>query len=321
MIISEVFGTPIEDDGIVLSGPLRSPRNMLAEQTYGGHASVHDDATAQTLGFKAAAIEGPTHFSQFVPLAHHVWGDLWLSEGGLSACYKMACHEGEEVRAFMARPKAGETQVAIWLTRADGAEILRGTASIGSDNPPSAVEAKMAALSPPDPFRVILRDVELGASRPRERVRLGHDDIMGDLYPFSLRQKLTTITEPSPFYTPSGSNPWGKPIIPFEMVSVLLHHVAASDPWVGPQPTVDMFVDQQIHMVAGPLFVSEDYEIERTVVALSGSRRTESCWVRTDVFRPGEQDILATMLLNVASFKDLYPGYEEMLASIRATSA
>ena len=42
---------------------------MLIEQEYGGHKSIHDDAEAERLGFKAGPIEGPTHFSQFDPLA------------------------------------------------------------------------------------------------------------------------------------------------------------------------------------------------------------------------------------------------------------
>lgn len=41
---------------------------MLAEQTYDGHKSIHDDAMAADLGLRAGPIEGPTHFSQFDPL-------------------------------------------------------------------------------------------------------------------------------------------------------------------------------------------------------------------------------------------------------------
>jgi hypothetical protein len=316
----QIFETVIEDDGQTLAGSFRSPRNMLSEQAYGGHASIHDDETAQKLGFKSATIEGPTHFSQFVPLAHRIWGDRWLSEGCISASYKAACHEGEQVKAFMAKPEAGETQVAIWMTRSDGTEILRGTASVGLNNPPSALELKLAALPEVDPFRVILKDVVPGVTRKREPVRLGFDTVMGALYPFSLRRKLTLISEPSPLYVPGAETAWGGPIIPFEMVSVLLHHLADTDPWLGAEATIDLFVDQEIRMVAGPLLVDEDYEIERQVVALSGSRRTESTWIRTNVFRLGGSDILATMLINIASFKDSYPGYDEKLAAIKAAS-
>jgi len=45
------------------------------------------------------------------------------------------------------------------------------------------------------------------------------------------------------------------------------------------------------------------------VVALSGSRRTESMWVRTTVFATDEKPV-ATMLLNLASMKDSYANYE-----------
>ena len=44
-------------------------------------------------------------------------------------------------------------------------------------------------------------------------------------------------------------------------------------------------------------------------MALSGSRRTESMWVRTTVFASGNKPV-ATMLLNLASIKDSYANYE-----------
>jgi len=59
---------PTSDTPFSLTGPLRSPVQMLADQSYGGHSSVHDDATAASLGLTAGPIEGPTHFSQLDPL-------------------------------------------------------------------------------------------------------------------------------------------------------------------------------------------------------------------------------------------------------------
>jgi hypothetical protein len=44
-------------------------------------------------------------------------------------------------------------------------------------------------------------------------------------------------------------------------------------------------------------------------VALSGSRRTESMWVRTTVFGTDDKPV-ATMLLNLASIKDSYANYQ-----------
>ena len=64
-------------------------------------------------------------------------------------------------------------------------------------------------------------------------------------------------------------------------------------------------------MHSGPLFVGHLYEMDREVVALSGSRRTESLWIRTRVFAQGEDELLATMLLNAAYMKYSFPNYAE----------
>lgn len=314
------FMTRIESHAAAFSGPWRTPRNMLTEQTYGGHASVHDDETARRMGFSAAPVEGPTHFSQFAPLCCQVWGEDWLARGGLSVSFKSAVSDGEEVQAFIGRPSAGETQLPIWMVKQDGTEALRGTASLGDNNPPSALEEKLAGLPAPDPRRVIFRHVAAGAKRPRVTARIAYDEPMGQLYPFTLAQKLTKITEGSPYYEPHARTPWGGPVLPIEMISVLVHHVADSDPWVPLKPTIDLFVDQEIRLSNGPLLVDQDYEIERTLVALSGSRRTESCWVRSDIFLPGEDEVLASVLLNVGSFKDSYSDYDKELAGIEAAA-
>ena len=61
------FTTEILERDNLLVGPWRSPKQMLHAQVYDSHASIHDDATAQKLGFQGGTIEGPTHFSQFAP--------------------------------------------------------------------------------------------------------------------------------------------------------------------------------------------------------------------------------------------------------------
>ena len=92
----------------------------------------------------------------------------------------------------------------------------------------TALEQRLTELKPlADP--VILRDIKLGLKTGRQAVRMAFDQNMGELYPFSLRQKLAVITEPSPFYS-RRDNPWGRPIIPMEMLSVLFQYRAKDDP-------------------------------------------------------------------------------------------
>src|SRR5690242_13405415 len=82
------FTTELSESGNLLVRPWRRPRQMLHAQTYDSHASIHDDATAQKLGFQGGTIEGPTHFSQFAPLGERIWGREWFETGCLSAHYR-----------------------------------------------------------------------------------------------------------------------------------------------------------------------------------------------------------------------------------------
>jgi len=85
---SKAFETAITDTADALAGPWRQPHQMLNTQVYDSHASIHDDATAQKLGFQGGTIEGPTHFSQFAPLCERLWGKAWFETGCISAHYR-----------------------------------------------------------------------------------------------------------------------------------------------------------------------------------------------------------------------------------------
>ena len=313
--MTKAFDSEIAESNGWLAGPWRQPKQMLHAQTYDSHASIHDDATAQKLGFQGGTIEGPTHFSQFAPLCERIWGKEWFETGCLSAHYRNPVFEGEEVQASLETPKPGQNICTIGMTRKDGTEILRGTASVGRDVTDTALSQRLKELKPlTDP--VILRDIKVGMKTGRQSVKMDFDQHMGDLYPFSLADKLKVITEPSPFYS-GGDNPWGKPIVPFEMLSVLFQYRAREDRLPVRGPAVGLFADQEIRLTRGPLFVGESYTCEREVVALSGSRRTESMWVRTTVFG-ADGAPTATMLLNGASIKQSYATYEKEYAALYA---
>jgi len=308
------FDTVISEREGVLSGPLRAPKQMLAQQEYDGHTSIHDDATAQKLGFKGATIEGPTHFSQFAPLGFALWGDLWLRRGCISAHYRAPVYEGEEVKALMRRPENGGVQTEIWMLRANGDEILRGTAAVGPDFPASALDERLGTLPPlPDP--VILADVKVGMRSARTPVRMDAEQHMGALYPFSLAQKLTRITEPSAFYSNS-EHVWRRPILPMEMISVLMQYSARDNSFKTRGPAVGLFADQEIRLFDGPVLAGEPYDIERQVVALTGSRRTESMWVRSTLYASGTERKVAAMLLNLATMKETYAPYAQEHAAL-----
>ncbi|WP_304641306.1 hypothetical protein [Pseudomonas sp.] len=297
------------DTPLYLCGPLREPRQMLQEQEYSGHTSIHDDSMAEKLGFKAGPIEGPTHFSQFVPLLAEVFGQSWFERGCFSAHFQNMVVEGEQVRAFVELPRPGATRLRCWAEKADGTPVLEASASIGPGDAPTLLDERMSKLRPVEKL-VILADLHVGMKgAEEEQVRMDADQHMGNLYPFSLNQKLERITENSPWYSDS-DNPWGRPIIPLEMVSVLAEYTSKQAAFPVRQPVIGLFADQEIRMVEGPLFVGERYLIRREIAALSESKRTESYWVRTRIFDASGETLKAEMLLNHATLKHSYANYE-----------
>jgi hypothetical protein len=312
-----------------LCGPLRRPRQMLAEQRYDGHKSIHDDAMAESLGLRAGPIEGPTHFSQFDPLLHHLYGQAWFEAGCLSAHYQNMVVEGEEVRAFVQPAEPGRRLARIWAEKRDGTPVLTGTASVeprvegeptesAKLTEPTEIEQRIAKLRPPGRL-VIYRDLRVGQKAAvAERIRMGFEQHMGDSYPFTLADKLKVITEPCRWYTPEGAagSPWGRPILPREMISVLLSSSSAPD-LRGRGPAIGLFAGQEIRLIRGPLFVDHPYDLEREVIALSESARTESAWIRTRVFDGETRALVAEMILNHAVMKASYAAYDREAAELR----
>ncbi len=288
-----------------LVGPTRMPRQMLGDQEYDGHASVHDDDVADELGLAGAPIEGPTHFSQFDPLAFEAWGPQWFESGCISAHFLNMVVEGESVTAGLGRPADGVARID--AAKADGSAVLTGTATVEPDAPTELGErlAKTQARDPGELF--IVDQVRLGpvpGDAPIASVDL--DTPNGHLYPFSLADKLDAITERSPWYD-SDASPWGRPILPFEMYSVLAGKVGTRLPVRG--PAVGLFIDLEVRAVDGPLFVGEEYRLEREVLAVGQSRRVESHWVRTVIRSVATGRHAATVLLHSGVFKASYADY------------
>ena len=170
----------------------------------------------------------------------------------------------------------------------------------------------MASRATPDNL-VILEHMKIGDKSPKvDTVHMNFDQHLGNSYPFTLAEKLEKITENCRWYQPdhATNSPWGTPIIPTEMIS----------PFVGftpsglkdaKGPAIGLFADLEIKMIKGPLLVGRDYALEREVVGLGESKRTESVWVKTSIKDVVTGELLATTLLNSATLKQSYAKYEE----------
>jgi hypothetical protein len=286
-----------------LEGGPRRPQQLLADQRHGERASVHDASTADALGLAGAPIEGPTHFSQFDPLAYALWGRRWFEEGCISAHFTTMVFEGEAVTPRLAPESAVFGRIT--AVKDDGAGVLTGTASIGRDASTELDERRSRSREPGELF--VMDQLEVGQrTAATVTVAVAMDESNGALYPFSLRQKLAAITEPSSWYA-SADNPWGRPVLPIEMISVLAQKSGHAFPIRG--PAVGLFLDLEIRLEGSPLFVDQNYEIDREVVAVGQSRRTESCWIRSTLTDADTGALAATVTLHSGVFKESYAGY------------
>jgi hypothetical protein len=217
--------------------------------------------------------------------------------------------EGEEVRAEIDEPAPNATRTLARAFKADGTPVLEASASVGPDHGETLLEGRLKALRPARDL-VILADLKAGMTgADSEIVRMGPDQHMGDLYPFSLADKLKVITETDPMYSGAGASPWGRAVIPLEMVSVLANYSSHGARFPVKNPSIGLFADLEIRMIDGPLFVDQDYLLRREIVALSQSRRVENYWVRTRIFDATGKKQVAEMLLNHGVMKASYPHY------------
>lgn len=298
---------PAFDTPITLTGPWRGPAQMLQEQSHDGRMSVHDGATAASLGLAGAPIEGPTHFSQFDPLAVQLWGHAWFERGCISSHFRTMVVEGEEVQA--SAMATTQDRATIEAHKRDGTPVLEGSISLGPDHPQTALEARRARQGDHGEL-FIIDQLEVGMTVPAPYVaQIPFESSNGPLYPFSLAEKVAKITEPSPWYTPQGapSNPWGRAVVPFEMLSVLANKSGRAFPVRA--PVLGLFLDLEVRMVRGPVFADHDYELRQSVIGLSQSKRTESYWTETTVTDPATGDLVAVVVLHQGVFKQSYAGY------------
>ena len=288
---------------------MRGPVQMLAEQTYDDHLSVHDEATATSLGLSGAPIEGPTHFSQFDPIALELWGQQWFETGCISSHFSTMVVEGQQVRA--SATTTSDHAATITAMRDDGETVLTGSLSV-SPHPTTALEERMANRRDPGELFIVDQLFEGMVSAAPQDTTMDLGTGNGPLYPFSLQQKLNGITERTSWYD-SADNPWGRPIVPMEMLSVLANKVG--ERWPVRQPSLGLFLDLEVRLEGTPVFVDETYVVEREIVGLSASRRVESYWTRSTLTEKESGRHAATVLLHSGVLKDSYPEYpKEKLA-------
>jgi hypothetical protein len=287
--MAEPFAAILENG--VLAGPVRAPRNSAR---HAGAGSIHDDATAQKLGFRGGTVAGSLHMEQFPPLLTKSLGDDWIQTGGMSLYFKYATTDGEPVQAFADAapdPGADRPRIRIWMDDVKGNRVCDGTASVGGADPDSACRQRIADVHPPQDIR-ILSSLTVGATSAPVPTRIEAS---------LLDQRLAVITEPLPAYT-DATIFGGRVATPALQVrafrpgeSQLLQR--------GRDFGVGLFGGIELQHVVGPVLVDRDYQTYARVLAVGDTPKTEFFWYEGVLVDPSTDSEVARMLMMLRFMK------------------
>lgn len=295
MSSGEAFGVSRVEPGVV-AGPLRAPRN----QALNARGSIHDDATAQKLGFRGGTVAGSLHMEQFPPLLEHVLGRRWYQSGSLSLYFRYATRDNEPVRCFARAPEddtAENIQIEVWMDDTEGHRVADGTASVGAPDEHSALRQRIAATPEPEDIR-ILRGVAKGHSCAGIATRAETEQ---------LNSRLEVVTERVKGYTDASQ--WGGLICTPAMM-VRLMRVVERELWPRDESFgVGLFGAIELQNLKGPVLVARDYEARGRVLAVGETPKTEYVWYESVISGGGED--VASMLMMLRFMKASSPRWRD----------
>lgn len=276
-----------EQDG-VLAGPVRTPRNSARHL---GAGSIHDDATAQKLGFRGGTVAGSLHMEQFPPLLIETFGEDWLKTGGMSLYFKYATTDNEPVQAFVRRAQPGDKQIEIWMDDASGNRVADGTANISGVDPASCVRQRIAAMPSAQDIR-ILANIAAGDAGSRVATRIT---------PEALESRVAVVTEPLAAYT--DATIFGQRIATPALQVQILRPAESSILPRNSDFGVGLFGAIELQLKAGPVFVDHDYESQAKVLAIGETPKTEYLYYEASLFEPGSDSAVLSMIMMLRFMK------------------
>lgn len=289
---TKVTGEFVERDGVV-TGPFRAPRNMASGA---GEGSIHDDATAQRLGFRGGTVAGSIHMEQLPPLLLRAFGERWFEKGTLSCYFRNATTDREPVRAFIRLPGADNPDgpADVWMEKEDGLTVLEGYASAMVPTEDTLVRRRLAQAPQPEDIR-ILANLRVGQELPTVPVRLKKEGI---------ERRLSVMTEPLDWY--AGPSPWGGPIAnPGSFVGMM----RATEQAVRGQirNVVGLFGAIEIAHLNGPVFLDHDYEVDGKIIAIGETPKSEYYAYEAVLHEPSGGRDVALMIMMLRFMKASSP--------------
>lgn len=258
----------------VAVGQVRRPRNL--HLTAAG--SIHDDNTAQKLGFRGGTIAGSYHMEQAVPVALELFGPTWFETGTMSAYFRRATVDGEPVQVFGGDVVPYETgqRATLQMSTPEGERVWDGSATVGCPTGASQLADRIVGRDA-DQVRI------LAAIEPGEKLDLGDLILDGTRQRGRLHDGL--MTEPLEWY--DNSSPWGpgvaSPPTAVSFTFETVKHALAERRGAG----VGLYGAIELRHLAGPLLLDQTYRVTSTVLAVGCTPKTEYVWTDTVASRDG----------------------------------
>ena len=278
-----------------------NPRNL----SINSKGSIHDDATATELGFRAGTVAGDIHLEQFGGILISAFGQQWCETGSLSMYFMHATADAEPVEATLdvsehATP-LNNAQVAARMQTPEGITVAEGTASVGNTSVPTALYSRDRRGVDASTLKM-LRHANPG--RPLETITRrapGNDQI--------LRHSRGVMTSPLEWYV--GDSPWGGPICsPLTSCRVL---VAGMTETIEKEcgEFVGLYGAIEIRHHNGPLMLDTEYTVTGRVLDVSDTPKTEVLWYTTEARIAGEPDSapIASLTMMTRLLKNSSPLY------------
>jgi len=279
-----------------ITGPLWAARNWSADA---GLGSIHDNATAEELGFRGGTVAGDVHMNQFPPVLVQVFGDQWFERGNLSLNFRNATIDLEKVQVFVEPLQPGQQQTRVWMEREDGMLVCSGTAALGDH---SKSELRSKDLRPCDPAQLrILNRLHAGMS-------LGEYDVFAATDKQFHRYDTNVISDPMTWYR--DTSPWGEVVA---APCTILEYLWAY-PMQGMQPhigeSVGLFGAIEIGFVNGPFLMNRPYHLQSKVICVGESPQTEYVWYETTATSETDE-VVAIMRMQSRCMKASSPTYRD----------
>ena len=274
--------SPLDDPANTV-GPARTPANRSLDAA----GSIHDDATAQRLGFRGGTVAGNVHLDQFPPLLVDAFGPAWFERGTLSMYFRTPTTHLEPVQVVH-DPATSNA----WVVTPAGTIVAEGEAGIDIE-PGSTRLRRRDRHEVPVSSLTLLGDLPVGTDLDAGDTVVDHERQL------ALLASPDLLTEPLDWY--GDASPWGPPIAcPSVAVDTLWAPFERSlNGTVG--RAVGLYGAIELRFERGPLTVGTSYGLQGRVVAVSDSPRTEIFWAETQA--TDEDGPVATLLMMIRLVK------------------